>query len=678
MFRIRQLSPLKKEKKGKVFMSSSSKKIKRTQKHSKKKNGALYRFFQKVKDKLDQSPAVQKLLQIGFVKKILQKLSEIFAAERLKKNLRQAFLLERTICRLIASWCFFVVSTLGEKDAFTNLEWLQETELSAVAGATLGFFVLFSLIAVLVGKINTDALVLLPGSTACIFHWCFFAPSTNREWFMISAILIYALFLIYCIRALANVWEYVKMHTPVAIALASIAGIVCFGGIAMIGYFRYKSFASPNFDFGIWANMFYNMKETGLAMVTCERDQLLSHFAVHISPVYYLLLPFYYVFSSPITLQIAQAVVLAAGVVPVFLLARHFKFSNPQTVVVCILYAFLPVITTGCSFDFHENCFLPLFLLFTFYFYEIKKPIPMYVCALLVLSVKEDAAIYLLLFALFLLLSERKYLHGSILAVMAIGYFLLCGHILETTGMGMMSNRYNNLMFDTEDGLAGAIKTILVNPGYILTQLFADKDAKWDKVMYVIYMILPLGMLPFASKKSSRWLLVAPMLINLLTMYTYQPRIGYQYHFGIAAFLVYAMLKNLPDIESPDVSRTLLSLAAAACLCSYLITAVPLVQPRIEKWKTDKDKFEQMEVFLEENVPDDVSVAASTYLLPHIADRSVIYEVHYHKNKPDVEYVVLDTRYSSYKPFYEAYIEHGYTAVAQLDTRIMILQQPTK
>ena len=521
-------------------MSHSARKLKRSGKSSKKKNqnGLVPMLISKMKNKISGSPTAQKLLKIPFVKWIVQKLCAILHPDRIKENFVQAFSLERSICRLITAWCSFIVSSLGEKDAFIKLEWLQETELAQVAGATFGFFLLFSFVAILVGKINTDALVLLLGSTVCIFHWCFYAPSTNREWFMISAALIYALFLVYCIRALANVWEYVKMHTPVAIVLASLAGIVCFGGIAMIGYFRYKSFSSPNFDFGIWANMFYNMKETGLAMVTCERDQLLSHFAVHISPVYYLLLPFYYVFSSPVTLQIAQAVVLAAGVVPVFLLARHFKFSNPQTVVVCMLYAFLPVITTGCSFDFHENCFLPLFLLFTFYFYEIKKPIPMYVCALLVLSVKEDAAIYLLFFALFLLLSERKYLHGSILSVMAIGYFLLCGHILETTGMGMMSNRYNNLMFDTKDGLAGAIKTILVNPGYILTQLFADKDAKWDKVMYVIYMILPLGMLPFASKKPSRWLLVAPMLINLLTMYTYQPRIGYQYHFGIAALLV--------------------------------------------------------------------------------------------------------------------------------------------
>ena len=83
-----------------------------------------------------------------------------------------------------------------------------------------------------------------------------------------------------------------------------------------------------------------------------------------------------------------------------------------------------------------------------------------------------------------------------------------------------------------------------------------------------------------------------------------------------------------------------------------------------------------METFLEENVPDDASVAASTFLLPHIADRSEIYEVHYHKNKPDIKYVVLDTRYSSYKPFYEAYTELGYTVFAQLDTRIIILQQP--
>ena len=597
---------------------------------------------------------------------------------RFLQNLRGAFSIERMLCRLIASWCCFVFTTLDEKDAFTKLSWLQETELSEVALTSLAFFLVFSLVAVIIGKINTDALFLLFASSGCVCYWCSYAPTTNTEWFLISIVFVYALFVVWCVRALSNVWDYVKMHTSVTVALVIVAGLCCFGGIATMGVLRYKTFASPNFDFGIWCNMFYNMKETGLALVTCERDMLLSHFAVHISPVYYLLLPFYCLFPTPETLQIAQAVVLAAGIIPVYLLARHFKLSNPQTALVCALYAFFPIITTGCSYDLHENCFLPLFLLFTFYFYEIKKPIPMYVCAILVLSVKEDAAVYLLLFALFLLVSERKYLHGGILAGMAIGYFLLCGYLLETTGMGMMSNRYDNLIFDEEDGLVGAIKTILVNPGYVLTQLFADKDAKWDKVMYIVYTLLPLGFLPFTTKKASRWLLVTPMLINLLTMYPYQPRIGFQYHFGVAAFLIYAMLKNLPEIESAEVRRTLLSIGATACLCSYIVVALPLITPRLQDWQKKQDKYVEMEAFLEENVPEDASVAASTYLLPHLADRDEIFEVHYHKNKPDIEYVVLDARYASHEKFYQDYLAHGYTVVAEMEKCIIVLQQPAK
>ena len=612
------------------------------------------------------------------MKDLLQKLQPLFARERLMENAHDAFSFARVACRLILSWCCFVLTTLGDKDAFVELEWMQDTPLWEVGLISLAFFALFSLAAVLVGKINTDALFLLFSSTACISYWCSFASSTNENWFLISVIFVYSLFVVWCTRELANVWDFVKMHSTVTLALVIVAGLCCFGGIAVMGCLRYKMFAAPNFDFGIWCNMFYNMKESGLALVTCERDMLLSHFAVHISPVYYLFLPFYVLFPTPETLQIGQAVVLAAGIIPVYLLARHFKLSNQHTALVCALYAFFPVITTGCSYDLHENCFLPLFLLFTFYFYEVKKPIPMYVCAVLVLSVKEDAAVYLLFFALFLLISERNYLHGGILAGLAVGYFLLCGYLLETTGMGMMSDRYDNLIFDPEDGLLGAVKTILVNPGYVLTQLFADKDAVWDKVMYIVYMLLPLGMLPFVTKKASRWLLIAPMLINLLTMYPYQPRIGFQYHFGVAAFLIYAMLKNLPEIEAPNVRRTLLSIAAAACLCSYIVVALPLATSRIQDWRISREYYKEMESFLEENIPDDASVAASTYLLPHLADREEIYEVHYHKNKADIEYVVLDARYASHKTFYTQYLLHGYTVVAELENCIIVLKQPTE
>ena len=50
---------------------------------------------------------------------------------------------------------------------------------------------------------------------------------------------------------------------------------------------RVRSFSVPTFDFGIFSQMFHSMKTTGLPITTVERDGALSHFAVHVSPIYY-------------------------------------------------------------------------------------------------------------------------------------------------------------------------------------------------------------------------------------------------------------------------------------------------------------------------------------------------------------------------------------------------------
>lgn len=74
----------------------------------------------------------------------------------------------------------------------------------------------------------------------------------------------------------------------------------CFVSFCMVT--RYLSYGSPNFDMGLFSQMFYYMKTTGTMNTTSERDYLLSHMCVHISPVFYLILPVYMLFSSPVTL----------------------------------------------------------------------------------------------------------------------------------------------------------------------------------------------------------------------------------------------------------------------------------------------------------------------------------------------------------------------------------------
>ena len=592
-------------------------------------------------------------------------------------RLRIAFERDRVICRLIAAWlCFSAWNVLGaDAESFSSLAFGQDISLVKVALVTVLIFVLFSLLAVAAGEwVHTDSWMLLLFLGICSVRWLLlYEHDTNEFLFALCVAAVMALALVYFFRVNQPLFSYWKPGSGTVIACSVIAGLLSCAVIATITCLRYKTFSSPNFDFGLFVNMFHNMKEMGLPLVTSERDQLLSHFAVHVSPIFYVLLPFYWLFPSPLTLQIGQAVVLALGIVPVVLLCRHFKLSGKVTIFIVCLYAFYPVLSSGTFYDIHENCFLTLTLLLTFLFYEKKMLVPMYLSAVSVLMVKEDAAIYLLIFALFVLLSEKRYLHGTILAVMSVGYFLLAVHMLEKYGTGTLNNRFNNLIYDRDAGLMSAAKTALTNPGYILTQIFTTSKGGWEKIVYFLQMLLPLGFLPFCSKKASRWLLITPILINMVSYYQYLYDVGFQYHFATVAFLFYAVIKNLPDLSAPT-RRNLLSIAAAGCCCVYLVTVCPKLSTYTHRWEDNKETYVRMEEILD-TVPEDASVVCSTFLLAHIADRAEIYELAYHDNKPDVDFVVLDARYSSSEQYMLAYLAQGYTVYSHEPGLITILQK---
>lgn len=599
------------------------------------------------------------------------------SAPRVGRSLLSALTLEKVICRLIASWCTFIAIGLKGKDIeYSKLEFAQDTKISTFVLTILAFFLLYTVVAAILKKYYTDSVFLMLGATFCSVKWIYnYNDSKYKLLVTLAIIAVYCLFLLYFVHRNEELISKISFGKGAFVGCAVLFGVLSATVIAAITCLRYKNFISPNYDFGIFCNMFHYMRETGLPLTTCERDGLLSHFAVHISPIFYLLLPVYFVFPSPLTLQIGQAVVIASGVIPVVLIARQLGLSKKASTVAGFIYCLYPALNTGCFYDIHENCFLAPILLWMFYFFEKKKYIPMYIFALLVLMVKEDAAIYVCIFALFIILSRKKYLHGAILAGASIAYFLIAVKILNSFGDGAMVNRYSNLIFDPEDGVFGIIKTGLFNPGFFLTQLFTTKTATFDKFIYFIQMLLPLGFLPFCSKKPSHWLLLSPMLMNLLTYYVYQYDITFQYNFGHSAFLIYAMLVNLPDLKMPT-RRTLLSIGAAACCFLYISTVLPKLDSYAENYKKNKETYAQIEEILD-TVPKDASVNAVSKFVAHMADREIIYQTEYHGNKPDVDYVVLDLRNMDSKSQATklAYLKAGYTVWAKHDGLVLILEK---
>ena len=580
---------------------------------------------------------------------------------------------------------FNLLKHLDNEIYYTSLDFLQADDAFSLGGLCAGIVFLMIVLTTLVAvfpKLNIvpNALVTSASVLAILLMY---KSDTSQYYMYFAVMLVMAIVMIYATEK--KCFSFIKADFHFGIMWGAIAIIaVVFGFfVGAIGVYRYLTYAAPNFDFGLFCNMFYNMAETGLPNATSERDMFLSHFAVHFSPIYYVMLPIYYIFPSPITLQILQAVIIYSGIIPIVLIARKRGLSRKMTLAVSAIYAAYPALSAGCFYDLHENCFLVTLLLWVFYFFDAEKYIPLAIFSVLTLLVKEDAFIYLVIFALYILLSTKKWKVGIPMAIIPLIYFLIVSTLMEQYGTGIMSGRFGNMIYDSEDGLIGVIKTILINPGYALSQIFVSSSGGTEKLKYLIQLLLPLAFLPFATKKVSRFLLLTPILLNILTMYKYQPDITFQYSFGITAFLFYIAIINLSELK-PFSKGYLTRVAIIASVLMFTIVVISKYNTYQTRYEDTKDVYDRMDYALEEVLPDDASVTCSSFLLAHVSDRDVIYEVNYHTYKEDgktlyktdTEYIVLDIRSGYAKKSLEIaeyYISQGYVEYYNDEGAVLIL-----
>jgi len=383
--------------------------------------------------------------------------------------------------------------------------------------------------------------------------------------------------------------------------------------------------------------MFHYMVKNLSQLTTCERDVLMSHFGVHISPVYYLMLPFYALYQSPITLEVCQAVVIALGLIPLYLLARRFRFSNSEIVGISICYAFYPALSMGCFYDLHENAFLPLFLLLLLYFIECDKLPGIIISTILVFSVKEDAPVYVAFIALYLMVDKKKYLKGAVLLIASILYFAFATFLVNKFGEGESVYLFSNLIYDDSSSLSCILKTIFLNPGYAIQQLFLQ-----DNLLFIFKVLAPLCFLPLIVKRWSQVILIGPfILINLLSDYAYFHDINYQYVFGNIGILFYLMVVNVSMLKH---SYRIKVVPLMAVFSVMMFTT--LMQGKMYYWEDYqssyfKNEWETMNEALDK-IPQEASVTATTFLVPKLSDRDELYDMTY--SDKVTEYVALDLR----------------------------------
>lgn len=442
-----------------------------------------------------------------------------------------------------------------------------------------------------------------------------------------------------------------------AVIISGAAIMFIFSGIFIA--LRYYNMSAPAYDFGIFSQMFENMKNGFLPYTTVERGYELSHFAVHFSPAYYLMLPFYMIYPHPMTLELLQGAIVTSGVIPVYLIARKYELSKPTCALIGLIYCFYPALTGGCRYDLHENCMLAPLLLWLFWAIERERFIPIVIFSLLTLAVKEDAAIYVCTVALYLIFCDRgkkMKITGGIMLVCGIAYFIAVCAFLDSQGLGIMSWRYDNYIYDPNGGLFNVIISVIVNPGYVISNLLDE-----SKLMFVLQMLLPLGFIPLFCKKFSRVILFIPfILINLMPNYAYQHDINFQYVFGTAAIFIWLFIQNCADMRYHSRRTAVVFCLAASvsifCCCHWKLTDNLSINP------DDQAAIS----YLEQLDTDLGSVTADTFFVPALYKQKELYSITTanipdERSAPLADVVLLDKRFEAYQTEREYYLSHGMT-----------------
>ena len=467
----------------------------------------------------------------------------------------------------------------------------------------------------------------------------------------------------------------------IAVIAVAVSAFVC-----LIACCMHLSFNTACFDMGIFTQMFHSMKTNLTTNTTCERDILLPHLNIHASYILYLLLPFYAVFPNSLTLIIAQAVISMSGVIPVVLIARKHGFKGLFTVFVSAVYIFNSGLLAPCLFHFHENCFLPALLMWLLYAVDERKILPIYVLSVLTCLVKEDAPLFIICIGLFLLADEKgkKRIHGGIIALLSLVYFVFIMKMLAGTGSAdmMMGQRFSILVYGSNTGFTGILRNVLSNPSYFFNLFFSESS-----LVFLLQMMLPLLFLPFATTKIHRYFLMLPMVIMNLVIgscYHYAAELGYHYTFGTAALLIYMAVLNCSDLKE-ETKRTVIAAAMAAAL----ITAVPLLTQDLfycEDYQKHKSYYAYIESCLA-SVPENACVIAAPNYLPHIANRNEVYQLNEDdyvtasgnvtaiKDMDKYDYFVLDAKDGNTRGAIAILESNGFKLFAECKDHIVIYKK---
>lgn len=396
---------------------------------------------------------------------------------------------------------------------------------------------------------------------------------------------------------------------------------------------RHVHYASAGNDLGIFdqAIWHYSRFEAPASSVRGVSNLLGDHF----HPILVVLAPLYWLWSDPRTLLIAQGILVAASIVPVFLFARP-RLGTRGAHLFAGAYALYWALHAGVAFDFHEVAFAPLLVALVLLFVDQRRWTAYWVASGLLLLVKEDLSLFMVFVGLYVaVLGHRR--RGAITVMVGVAYFVLATKVFIPAFAGGARYQYWSYRQLGPD-LPHALLNVARSPTLLLNTLFDHPE----KMRTVALLLAPfLGLIVYSRLAIAAVPLLAERMLSSIPALW---QADFHYSLAIAPIIAMGAADGLPNLlrilGTTGVRRAAVIVPAVALLLNAGVAArYPLASLGHPSFYT-RSAVDQATDRALGLIPPHASVAAQNVFVPHLSHRTAIYE--FSAAAPSTDYIVVD------------------------------------
>lgn len=275
--------------------------------------------------------------------------------------------------------------------------------------------------------------------------------------------------------------------------------VVAFLAYLVLSLARWHRWANPSWDLAIFEQAIKGYAHLSAPIVSIKGPDF-NQLGDHFSPLLVVLAPFYRMFPSPVTLLVAQCVLVAISIVPITVTAR--RILGPwQGLGIGFAYAFAWGIQSAIDVQFHEYALAVPLLAFGMAAFLNERWRASAIWIVLLLAVKEDLGLTVAAFGAVLWLRGQRRLGWIVAGTGVIGMALIVGVIVPALNPHGRYDYWGKL-----GESSGEQTSVLAGMGRLATEFFSPS-------IKLQTLVLLLVITAFVALRSPLVLVIVPTMI---------------------------------------------------------------------------------------------------------------------------------------------------------------------